>query len=271
MLIKEQPLQHWIDNFYGYGSWDAKTWFISYEEGGGDLPEDVAERLNYFHDVHPSGDGPTLCDIRDLYRRVSARIDGPRANIFASLYDYRFGNNAILHGAWKNLITFQHAYNGKKIPDLLQYQKSTFASPSKHNEALINFYPLPSPHNHAWYYSWLDMPEFSYLKSRASYQDHVYKARITGILKNIEKHKPAIVLMYGMSNINELRKSVQEIFPSAKFKMIGAIKQQIPQHHWTEFNGTTMLITTQVPTLRHNRVESGFDWEAFGKMIKPGR
>ena len=35
MLIEENALKYWIDNFYGYGSWQAKFWFIGYEESGG--------------------------------------------------------------------------------------------------------------------------------------------------------------------------------------------------------------------------------------------
>jgi hypothetical protein len=81
-------------------------------------------------------------------------------------------------------------------------------------------------------------------------------------------HKPELVVMYGMNNINTLKKSIQEFFPEAKFKMIKAIKQQIPQHHRADFNGTTILITTQIPALRHNRIETGFDWLEFGKRVK---
>jgi hypothetical protein len=61
------------------------------------------------------------------------------------------------------------------------------------------------------------------------------------------------------NNINLLKKSVQEFFPDAKFKMVKAIKQQIPQHHRADFDGTTLLITTQIPALKHNRIETGYD------------
>ena len=83
--------------------------------------------------------------------------------------------------------------------------------------------------------------------------------------------------MYGMDNINLLKKSVQGFFHAAKFKMVKGIKRQTPQHHRTDFNGTTLLITTQIPALRHNRIETGFDWYEFGKLVKatmsedPGR
>ena len=283
MLIEENALKYWIDNFYGYGSWNAKFWFIGYEESGGDLPEEVAEKINYFYKVHALAEDKTLCDIRDLYRHVAVRWDPPsrgasaekasssrndKTRLFANRYEYRFDSGAVQHGIWKNLIAFIHGYRNEELPDLLAYQKHTFASNSAHNEALIQLYPLPSPHNHAWYYSWLDLPQLGFLKSRNLYQEHVYQRRINNILSNISTYKPELVLMYGMDNINTLKKSVQEFFPAAKFKMIKATKQQIPQHHQADIYGTTMLITTQIPALRHNRIETGFDWEGFGKRVR---
>ena len=87
-------------------------------------------------------------------------------------------------------------------------------------------------------------------------------------LHNISVHKPEIVLMYGMNNINILKSAVQEFFPTAKFKMIKAVERKIPQHHRADFNETTMLITTQIPALRHNRIETGFDWQEFGRVVR---
>jgi hypothetical protein len=266
MLIDERALKHWIDNFFGYGSWHARIWFIAYEEGGGDLPEEVAEKLNYFYSAHASNSDATLCDIRELYRHVALRLDGPKAQLFPDLNQYRFGENAIQHGVWKNLIAFVHAYRNANVPDPLAYQKDSFVSSSAGSEALIRLYPLPSPHNHAWYYSWLDLPQLGFLKSRNLYQEHVYAHRIQSILHNISAYKPEVVLMYGMNNINRLKESVQAFFPGAKFKTVKGTKLQIPQHHRTEIDGTTLLITTQIPALRHNRIETGFDWHAFGKI-----
>jgi hypothetical protein len=71
-----------------------------------------------------------------------------------------------------------------------------------------------------------------------------------------------------MNNIDRLKKSVQAFYPGTKFKMGKAIKLQIPSHHRADLPGTTLLLTTQIPALRHNRVETGFDWEEFGKVVK---
>ncbi len=268
MLIEEEPLNHWIHNFYGYGSWEARFWFIGYEESGGEVPEEVADKVNYFYQFHPPATSKELCDIRQLYRHVAITWDSPKVNTFHNRHEYRFGSNAVQHGVWKNLIAFVFGYRNEKLPDVMDYQKYHFASPSAHNEALIPLYPLPSPHNHAWYYSWLELPQLGFLKSRTLYQEHLYPRRINGILSAISTNKPEVVLMYGMNNINALKKSVIEFFPGAKFKMIKATKQQIPQHHRAQVDGTTLLITTQIPALRHNRIETGFDWVEFGSKVK---
>jgi hypothetical protein len=193
-------------------------------------------------------------------------LDGPRAGLFTTFYDYRFGPNAVQHGLWKNLIAFAHGYKTRELPDLLEYQRTAFLSPSSHSEALIPLYPLPT-HNHAWYYSWLDMPQFPFLKTRSAFQEYIYKKRMHEILRNVGSYKPQVVLMYGMDNINRLKASVQEFFPSVKFKMVKAVKQKIPQHHRADFDGTILLITTQIPALRHNRIETGFDWQQFGNLV----
>ncbi len=266
MLIEEGPLLHWIDNFYGYGSWHAPFWFIGHEEGGGEVPEEVADKINYFQNAHhkPSGE---LADIRELYKHVAFRWEGPKAGTYGNMYEYRFAKNATQHNVWKNLTAFKNGYLNKPLPDMLSYQQRTFVSATKPGEALIQLYPLPGPHNHGWYYAWLEMPNLPWLKTRTLYQEHVYPQRIKTILSNISAHKPEVVLMYGMDNINALKNSIQDYFGNVKFKMVKAVKQQIPQHHRADIGGTTLLITTQIPALRHGRIETGFDWEAFGRNV----
>lgn len=254
MLIEETSLRHWIDNFYGYGSWKSKFWFIAYEEGGGNLPEEVADKLNYFDKFHPIASEPTLCDLRDVYKHVTFRDEGPKANAYRSRYEYRFESNAVPSTIWRNLAAFVHGYENGNLPDFLDYQRTEFAAVAKNKEALISLYPLPSPHNHAWYYSWLEAPGMPFLKSRKQYEEALYAKRITTILSQVDTYKPEVVLFYGMNNINGLKESIGNFFAGVKFKMVKQIKLQLPQHHHAEVNGTKLLITTQIPALRHNRV-----------------
>ncbi len=266
MLIRESALEHWIDHFYGYGSWKANIWLVGYEEGGGELPEEVAEKLDYFSSAHGDIGEPVLCDIRDLYTHVTYRDEGPKGKSYKSLFEYRFASDAMLHGAWKNLIAFAHGYRQQKLPDLLAYQKELFI---REREAMIQLYPLPSPHSHAWYYSWHTVSEhLQYIRQRDRYEQRVFPDRIATILKQIRLFKPGLVLMYGMNNVQAIKDAFVREFPSAKFKMIKAIKLQLPQHHTADIEGTRLVITTQVPTLRHNRVETGFDWYYLGSQVK---
>jgi hypothetical protein len=265
MLINPQALQHWVEHFYGYGSWSAPVWFVGYEETGGDLPEDVASKLDYFLAEHSQAGRAELCDIRGVYRQVAARADGPKSGSYETLHDYRFGDRAALHGVWKNLIGFVHGFLQRELPDLLAYQKDQFAAAAS-SEAMIQLYPLPSPHAHAWYYSWLDAPGFPYLKSRSLYEETFYVQRIATILDQIRRNEPSLVLMHGMNNINRMKDSVREAFPMASFKMVKAEKLVTPQYHRADLGKTTLLLTTQIPALHHNRKETGFDWFTYGRV-----
>lgn len=267
MFPEEKALGHWMDYFYGYGSWQAPFWLVAYEESGGDLPGEVAEKVNYFHRVHASAHEPTLCDIRDLYKHCSMQEETSKTGVYTTQYDYRFGSQAQLSTAWKNLAAFEHGYLGQPLPDELDYQQKSFADLSRQQEALIKLYPLPAPHSHAWYYSWLDQPRYPFLKSRALYQQHLYAIRTARIFGNIRQHRPKVVLMYGMEQVNVLKKTAGEFFPGIRFKSVKAVPQHLPSYHRAAVDGTLLLITTQIPLLRHHRVETGFDWQAFGRHI----
>ena len=270
MLISETNLKLWMDRFFGYGSWDSPVWLVGYEEGGGDLPEEVADKTNFFAFHHHTAIQPTLCDVRALYRAVKYRGEGPKGKNFDTLYDYRFGDEAFLHGAWKNLIALVHGYNNELLPDLLNYQKNHFLSSA--DAAMVRLYPLPSPHSHAWYYRWLVVSEeLSYIRYRERYEERVYPDRMNAILTQLKRHSPKLVVMYGMNNVQRIKESFEREFAGLKFKMVKAIKLQVPQHHAAYFEGTQIVITTQVPTLRHNRVETGFDWLHFGNLIRSYR
>lgn len=266
MLIEENKLQQWIEKFYGYGLWSAKVWLISYEEGGGELPEEVAEKLNYFSAASPGHVQPILCNIRDLYRHVSYRDEGPKGRTFETLYDYRFATDAMLHGSWKNLIAFAHGYRRQTVPDVLTYQKDSFLNNGQ--EAVIRLFPLPSPHSHAWYYSWhIVSKPLEYIRKRELYEKRLFPDRIDTILNQMAIHQPSLVLMYGMNNIQGIKEAFCRAHPTAKFKMVKATKLEIPQHHTTDVANTRVVITTQIPTLRHNRVETGFNWHYFGQQV----
>jgi hypothetical protein len=271
MLPEEKELGHWMDHFYGYGAWQSRFWLVAHEESGGDLPAEVAEKVNYFYQSHGTTREPTLCNIRDVYKHCAVPEEIPRSGEYPTLYDYRFGSQARVSTAWKNLVAFEHGYLGQSLPNELHYQQKFFADPARQQEALIKLYPLPAPHSHAWYYSWLDQPRYPFLKNRPLYQQHFYAPRVATLFRHLRQYKPEVVLMYGMEQVNALKKSATEFFPGIRFKAVKAIPQHLPSYHRAEVEGTLLLITTQIPLLRHHRVETGFDWHAFGQHLASQR
>ncbi len=235
------------------------------------MPEEVADKQNYFMDTHTDVNSPTLCDLRALYKQVRFTPQRSRADVFSTLHDYRFGPNAVQRGEWKGIISFVHGYNNQPISDsetYLEYQRYSLAT-GVNNEALLRLYPLPA-HSHAWYYSWLDLKDMDFLKSRAAYQERVYEARMKTILKQMHVYHPKLVVMHDMTGINTLKGTIQGHFPGVKFTSMNAIPRKIPQHHIAKLPeiDTTIVITTQDTGLRHNRPETGFDWQAFGKELR---
>ena len=229
------------------------------------MPEEVADKLNYFATQH-TDNHPTLCDLRELYKAVRFTPERPRAEIFTTLYDYRFGPQAVPRGDWKGIISFVHGYSHQSADAdaCLDYQRTRFTTT---HEAILRLYPLPA-HSHAWYYSWLDLREMEFLKSRTMYQQHVYETRMRTILENIRRYRPDVVVMHDMIGINTLKTSVQGHFLGVKFTTVKAVAK-MPQHHVAHLPNldTTLIITTQSTGLKHNRVESGHDWEAFGQNV----
>jgi len=47
------------------------------------------------------------------------------------------------------ILSHHYGFNEKKLPDLAEVPGDVVLR--KNDLALINLYPLPSPHNHAWY------------------------------------------------------------------------------------------------------------------------
>lgn len=263
--MQQNLLQHWIDSFYGYGSWSAPHWYISYEEDGGDTPEEVAEKIEFFGKRQSVGDD--LVDIRELYKVCTIPWDSNRLASLETLFDLRFGQQANSSTVWRNLSAFGHAWENEKFTDELEYQRHQFARKDRGREAWLKLYPLPA-HSHAWYYAWLELPDLPFLKTRVTYEDHLFRTRLTKFVEGIRQYRPRLVLMYGMNNIQAIRQFIIASFPGTRFGSVKSTKLKIPSHHYTTIGNTMLVVTTQIPALRHQRVETGFDWAAFGSQLR---
>jgi hypothetical protein len=87
MTINETSLKHWIEFFFGYGTWRSPVWFVAHEESGGELPEEVAERIEYFKEFHKNTTSPVLCELREMYKRLSFRYEGPKSHLYKNHFE----------------------------------------------------------------------------------------------------------------------------------------------------------------------------------------
>ena len=208
MLIEATAPKYWIDNFYGYGSWRRQVlvrWLWRTRRRCTRRSSRKAKLLLQCARVryglalrHPwivrSSGIP-------VGRAASREIYQPERPPFWSRCNFT---------RWLEKPHRLCAWIPKRKPSWSAHvSEKLICTSSAPNGALIPLFPLPA-HNHAWYYAWLELPQFPFLKSRALYEDYIYSTRINQILKNITVYKPEVVVMCGMDNINLLQKSVQE-------------------------------------------------------------
>jgi len=194
MPLNSAKLQHWIDNFYGYGSWDAPVWFIGYEEGGGAYSE-VEDKLNYFY--KPGNQNNGLSDVKNMHHAIPSSKN-PTVNL-GNLY---FGSKPKRQPTWARLNKFLEGYHQLPIP---QPNKFINANPFA-KSALIELFPLPhSKVNGKWEYasnSWVNHSHFTnssgqqWLLNRSSYESNVKQSRVINICNQYNKSNPEVVLCY---------------------------------------------------------------------------
>src|SRR4029077_12129475 len=169
-------LGEYADKFFGFGSWDARIWFIGIEEAGGWKKEDVRARLDAWKQKR-----------RDLE-------DAP--TFYPASGNHRWhGVSAGVQSTWKQLIRMLLVGRGERDTDdaILNYQRCHFGR-TDGRECLAELLPLPSPNTTTWKYdNWSNL---SWLKTRSSYQNYLSLTRAFAIQQNIEKHHPKVVIFY---------------------------------------------------------------------------
>jgi len=226
-------LTEYADKFYGFGTWDAKIWFIGIEEAGGWQEQDVQRRL----------DAWKLNGKRDLE-------DAPK--FYPASGNKRWHDDeACQQPTWKQLIRMLLVARGKPDTDdaLLNYQRCDFGCAGG-RECLAELLPLPSPSSTAWNY--LKWSGLSWLHSRSLYQNHVLLERAYSIQQKLERYRPRVVIFYA----------------STWHRLWGVIARGV----WTqaiqgklmglERDGTTFYVT------RHPRAESDDYFHEIGLFLR---
>lgn len=270
MPLDSAKLQHWIDNFYGYGRWDAPVRFIGYEEGGGADYKEVEQKLDYFYNNWPINP-PYLSDIRKLHKHVECDERG-----YSNHYDFRFSNVARKQPqeTWKHLIAFMKGYLSQSFPtnvDILGYQKDTLADDLNHHEALIELYPLPNPKTTKWAYqkkSWVDHTVLLKTKNnttipltdREYYEHAIIDERIVEIERQLlaNTNKVKVIVCYGRSHGFEKLKESK----FWKGQPMLSCNKSIKFKYQDSVNGPLIVFINHPASNRGNKIP---DWYSLGQ------
>lgn len=227
-LLNDYSLQ-----FYGFGTWGAKLWFVGMEEGGGNTRAEVEARLHAWDklgrkELENAPEFYPLCGVTGWHRE-----------------------KAKLQTTWKQLVRILLLMNG--TPDtttaILDYQRTSLGRTGGET-CITELFPLPCPNSRTWLYSqWSTLP---WLGTRVSYQKHLAVKRSAAIHRRIAEHKPAIVVFYGST------------FLPFWSSIAGATWRQVIPGRLLggERNGTAFFVT------RHPARESDEYFRNIGRLLR---
>lgn len=182
MMLDSNKLKTYIANYYGFGNWNSKIWFIGMEEGGGNSLEEVQRRLESWHS-NPNN----LIDNKAHHQRIGLA---------------QFFEKGTPQKTWWKLIRFKLSLeeklsgnHSKDIEMIRDIQKNSWGRLTSDN-ALLDLFPLPSPGEGDWLYGTLKWTDIDYLQSRFSYKEKLKEKRTQFIKDKIKTHRPKVVVFY---------------------------------------------------------------------------
>jgi len=184
-VFNDELLTSFIDNFYGYGNYQAPYWFIGMEEGGGETFEEINMRLQAWQQRGRQ----ELEDLAEYHKAIGITKF--------------FIDPAKLQRTWNKLIRILLAAEGRdtSILNVRDYQ-SNYLGRTGGSSCLTELLPLPSPGTNKWLH-YAEHSKHSFLATRIKYECHVKPLRILQLRNMIAKYKPNTVVFYGTTKLND--------------------------------------------------------------------
>lgn len=232
-MLSSNLLTEYAERFVGFGSSEAKIWFIGIEEAGGHSEEQVQSRL----DAWIGHNKPEFADAPSFYPASEQRE--------------WHGENAQPQATWTKLIRLLLVARGRLVTSeaLLEYQQRRWGKTGG-REFLAELFPLPTPNTMAWPYR--DWSELAWLESRARYQNHWMLSRALLLQQKIEQHHPKVVIFYA-STMHRVWAMI------ARAEWSQAIKGKLMSF---DRDGISFYVT------RHPRAESDRYFQQIGEFLR---
>src|SRR5947208_891956 len=132
-MLSDSLLAQYTDKFFGFGSWEAKIWFIGIEEAGGWTEWDVRNRL-------------------DGWKRQRQKVLEDAPAFYPLCGNQRWhGKGATIQATWKQLIRMLLLARGGEDGEgaILEYQRALWGTHAGET-CLAELLPLPSPSVSDW-------------------------------------------------------------------------------------------------------------------------
>ena len=235
LMLNQNVLSAFMNTFMGYGDFNADTWFIGMEEGGGNSIEEVQIRIGTWAERG----GRILEDCAEYHHAIGAgHLFTPPLRKAQKTWDWLMRAQLFSEGKAHDVVASK-VMQGERW---LRCGSKTCG---------IELMPLPSPNTNVWHYN-----EFSndpILRNRASYYAAIRPKRIAAIKDTIDKYKPRNVVFYGKTYQTHWQQIVGTDF-------IEADGLHIAQ------SGSTSFICTMHPT-GPTKVKKIPYWEKIGAWL----
>lgn len=178
-MLNKEILREFMNSFLGYGDFDAGTWFIGMEEGGGNCRNDVETRIGTW----VSRGKRTLEDCAEYHHAIGAgHLFTPPISRAQRTWDWLMRAQLLSEGRPYDAAASK-AMQGERW---LRRGSMTCG---------IELLPLPSPSTKVWHYDQFSNDPI--LNDRASYSAAMLPIRKAMIRSAIDEHKPRNVVFYG--------------------------------------------------------------------------
>ncbi len=192
--MNEELFWAYCDQFYGYGNWKARFWFVGIEENGASDINQAHSRINHW-DV--SGRGH-LKDLPSYCRALAAGGEGRTTSKWFEQF------RAQLQKTWKQLIRIRLAASGQLSASenaneriMRDYQVMHYGR-AEGETADLSLLPLPCRRPKMWGNIYQQHVPNNFPHDRAGYEDRFLPQRVNFLRAKANDFQPAIVVIYSI-------------------------------------------------------------------------
>ncbi len=179
-MLNDELLVEFAQTFYGYGNYQAPYWFLGMEEGGGNSIDEINRRFS----VWAARGKNELEDVAEYHRAIKI----PEL----------FSDKPKLQNTWNKQIRVLFGIKNQAVETefVRNYQRDSWGRNDSDN-CILELFPLPSPSTADWIYG--KTSSLPTLKNRDTYREAYLPNRVDHFQRRVEKHRPKVVFIFGIS------------------------------------------------------------------------